>query len=175
MVIFVCRKSSRKFPACTLIKFWRNNKVNLATLAFGATLAQIKRDVKQVEQVYLDQTPRLDSGKPCESSPGFSLLKVQCAICIHTGIYLGQIPWVKPCWFLPRISNGTNSPRLALLYRQNFIRVHAAFQDPNGFINHPFNRSSCCLSWQPFPSFPYWACTALPNRDDFQGQIPIRK
>ncbi len=24
---------------------------------------------------------------------------------------------VKPCWFFPRISNGTNSPRLALLYR----------------------------------------------------------
>ena len=25
---------------------------------------------------------------------------------------------------LPRISNGTNSPRLALLYRQNFWSVH---------------------------------------------------
>ena len=38
------------FVPHTLIKFWQNNKVNLATLAFGATLAQIKRDVKQVEQ-----------------------------------------------------------------------------------------------------------------------------
>ncbi len=32
-------------------KISTNNKVNLATLAFGATLAQIKRDVKQVEVV----------------------------------------------------------------------------------------------------------------------------
>ncbi len=30
---------------------------------------------------------------------------------------------VKPCWGLPRISNGTNSPRLTLLYRQHFWRV----------------------------------------------------
>ncbi len=37
---------------------------------------------------------------------------------------LGQIPRVKPCWCLPRISNGTNSPRLALLYRLNFMRVY---------------------------------------------------
>ncbi len=37
----------------TLIKFWWYNKVNLAALAFCATLAQTQRDVKQVEQVYL--------------------------------------------------------------------------------------------------------------------------
>ena len=35
-----------------LIKFYQYIKVNLATLAFHATLAQTKRDVKQVEQVY---------------------------------------------------------------------------------------------------------------------------
>ncbi len=34
------------------IKFYQYIKVNLATLAFHATLAQTKRDVKQVEQVY---------------------------------------------------------------------------------------------------------------------------
>ena len=37
----------------TLIKFLRYNKVNLATLAFGVTLAQTKREVKQVEQVLI--------------------------------------------------------------------------------------------------------------------------
>ncbi len=34
------------------------------------------------------------------------------------------IPRVKPCWCLPRISNGTNSPGLALLYCRNFMRVY---------------------------------------------------
>ncbi len=39
--------------------------------------------------------------------------------------YLGhQTPQGKPCWCLPRISNETNSPRLALLYRQNFEREY---------------------------------------------------
>ena len=36
-------------------------------------------------------------------------------------------PRVTPRWCLPRISNGTNSPRLALLYRQNFGRVYVHF------------------------------------------------
>ncbi len=34
-----------------------------------------------------------------------------------------QTPRVKPCYCLPRISNGTNSPRPSLLFRQNFMRV----------------------------------------------------
>ncbi len=59
----------------TLIKFWRYNKVNLATLAFGATLAQTKIDVKQVEQVYASakfpELNRVDScwGFPTELTP----------------------------------------------------------------------------------------------------------
>ncbi len=56
--------------AYTLIKCWRNNKVNLATLAFGATLAQIKRDVKQVEQVYTSaQFPELNPVDSCRGFP----------------------------------------------------------------------------------------------------------
>ncbi len=37
---------------------------------------------------------------------------------------------VKPCWCLPGISNGTNSPRLALLYRRNFGRGHVQADVP---------------------------------------------
>ena len=37
-------------------------------------------------------------------------------------------PRVKP---LPRISNGTNSPRLALLYRRNIMRVWTYYLNPH--------------------------------------------
>ncbi len=50
--------------------------------------------------------------------------KPNSGIKFHDFTDLGQTPWVKPCWCLPRISNGTISPRLALLYRQNFGRVY---------------------------------------------------
>ncbi len=42
-------------------------------------------------------------------------------------VYHGHSPWVtsrgKPSWCLPRIFNGTNSPRVVLLFHQNFGRV----------------------------------------------------
>ncbi len=50
------------FASIILIKFWRYNKVNLATSAFGQTLADFTRNVKQVEQVFYGHSPRV---KPC--------------------------------------------------------------------------------------------------------------
>ena len=55
----------------TLIKFQRCNKVNFATLTFCATLAQIKRDVKEVEQVYLGEIPRMLELNPVDACQGF--------------------------------------------------------------------------------------------------------
>ena len=86
---------------CTLIKSWRYNKVNLASLAFYATLAEIQRNVKQIEQVYLAQTPVYTSAKFPEFNP------------------------VDACRGFP--TELTPQGRLAMLYRQNFLRVWIAW------------------------------------------------
>ena len=54
---------------------------------------------------------------PWQASTGFNSGEFDCRDISSTCRYLShQTPRVKPYWCLPRIYNGTNSPRLALLY-----------------------------------------------------------
>ncbi len=63
-----------------------------------------------------------------------------------TDHYYGQLgDYCKHCWCLWRISNGTNSPRLALLYHQNFEECKSK----------KFSGTSLCKSSKTIPYFSY--------------------
>ncbi len=133
----------QSFTWYTLIKFWRYNKVNFATSAFGQTLADFTRNV--INHL---------------GGHGANWKKI---IRRHAKITFGGLPkknsfaenrTTPPRWLmvdpltLARISNGTISPRPALLFRQNFMRVC----DTNyRFITCSFHGLYCRASVIPLP------------------------
>ena len=74
-------------------------------------------------------------------------------------------PW--PCWCLPRISNGANSPRLALLYRRNFGRVWLQ-------LYGSITSTEKCHDPSPVCDLPFFAWCGSNGPFGMQGTLPVR-